>query len=305
MSSAGEPPDARDEEQEDRRPQRVAADLGRRALEGEDPSWLFHDAAAAVADVLGVDRVGIFDQAGSEEGLRLREGVGWGDLERGEALLSADELGVDPVDGDPVVLGPEGQAPPSSGLLARLGVQAGVVVPVHPPGGPTGVLGVYTTEPRRFREEETVFLEQIANAVTAALATESEEREPEVAKTERYREALDEVMMDLELDTEERLQRLLELGCQRLDADNGHIVRIDREAGRHEIVRSAGSDVVQPGAVHDLEETYCRETITSQRVLSVHDALTQGWATHPAYRRWGLSSYVGGQIRLEDRKSVV
>ena len=59
------------------RQHRIVADLGRRALEGDDPGWLMHDACAALADTLDSPFAGVFELTPDGHRLRMREGVGW------------------------------------------------------------------------------------------------------------------------------------------------------------------------------------------------------------------------------------
>ncbi len=116
------------------------------------------------------------------------------------------------------------------------------------------------------------------------------------SETERYRERLYEITSDSARSDDEKIRRLLELGCEYLDIENGHVVKIDEETGRHEIVRAYGSDLVEAGAVTALEETYCRKTIQSDDILSVYNAPEQGWEDDPAYEKWNIGCYVGGKV---------
>jgi PAS domain S-box-containing protein len=115
-----------------------------------------------------------------------------------------------------------------------------------------------------------------------------------------YRDELLRITADPELAAEEKTRRLLELGCDRLGLDNGHLVRIDAERGRHEVVSVFGSDVVETG-VTDLSNTYCRRTVESDGVFDVYDASAEGWGGDPAYERFGLESYIGTKLRVEGR----
>lgn len=103
---------------------------------------------------------------------------------------------------------------------------------------------------------------------------------------------------------EEQIRQSLAAGRDRLGADNGHLVMIDEDSGRHEVVSVSGSDIVQEG-VSDLSETYCRKTIESDEILAVYNAPEQGWEGDPAYERFGLGCYIGKKLGVEEHILVV
>ena len=129
--------------------------------------------------------------------------------------------------------------------------------------------------------------------------TEQVRRERERERSERYRRKLYEITSS-DRDDRQKLQQLLELGCDRLDVENGHIARIERETNRHEIELAGGSDFVRAGIVTDLNSTYCRETADSDDILTVYNAPAEGWGDDPAYERWDIGCYIGGCIEADD-----
>jgi len=110
-----------------------------------------------------------------------------------------------------------------------------------------------------------------------------------------YRRQLYDVLSDPDRSQAEKRAELLALGCQFLDVENAHIVKIDRDDGRHEIVEAWGSDLATPGTVSDLDETFCRRTIERDDVLSVA-RVGEDWSDDPAAERWELGSYVGRKV---------
>ncbi|PSP57465.1 hypothetical protein BRC82_00505 [Halobacteriales archaeon QS_1_67_19] len=119
-------------------------------------------------------------------------------------------------------------------------------------------------------------------------------------ESERYRRELYRITSETGVDSDEKLRRLLELGCERFGVENGHIVRIDREADRHEILLAAGSDFVRGDEVTPLEESYCRRTIETDDILAIYSAPAEGWSDDPAYREWDIGCYIGAKIRVRD-----
>jgi len=147
---------------------------------------------------------------------------------------------------------------------------------------------------QRGTEQYALLANRIVNAVEQYRARREE------ARTERYRRELHRVTADTTLRTEEKVARLLELGCDRLGVENGHVVRIDQGAGRHEVWLAAGTDFVEADTVTDLEETYCRETVGSEEVLAVFNAPAEGWGDDPAYERWDIGCYIGSRLVVRD-----
>jgi len=129
--------------------------------------------------------------------------------------------------------------------------------------------------------------------------TEEIKRKKQKEENERYRKELYQIT-SAQLEDHEKLSRLLELGCERLGLENGHITRIERDTNHHKIEMAGGSDLVQAGTVTDLDSTYCRKTATSDDILTVHNAPAEGWEDDPAYERWNIGCYIGGRIEVNN-----
>jgi len=99
---------------------------------------------------------------------------------------------------------------------------------------------------------------------------------------------------------DEKIQRLLTLGCEFLDLENGHIVEIDRSTAHHTVRYAAGSNLVEAGVVSDLSGTYCRHTIEADDILAIANAPDEGYADDPAYEKWSISCYVGAKLIIDD-----
>jgi PAS domain S-box-containing protein len=136
--------------------------------------------------------------------------------------------------------------------------------------------------------------------VSARDITEQKTREQQQRADEQHRQELYQITSDFSLTDDEKIQQSLQLGCERLGVENGHLVVIVQETDRHEVVMSSGSDLVEAGDVTDLSRTYCRKTISANDILAVHDAETQGWTDDPAFEAWGISCYLGGKILVNE-----
>ena len=108
------------------------------------------------------------------------------------------------------------------------------------------------------------------------------------------------VSSDRELSFEQKVDALLELGCQYLDLPNGFLTHIDEAI--QQIERSyADHPGLQPGESCPLDEAYCRRTIELDHLLTVVNAVDEGWEDDPAYDRFELGSYIGGRVEVDGK----
>lgn len=97
------------------------------------------------------------------------------------------------------------------------------------------------------------------------------------------------------------IEALLQSGREELGVDLGFLARIDPGPGTHTVTVSSGSHrTLSEGTVHDLARTYCRTVVVASSPLALHDAPNQGWADDPAYERFGLDTYLGTKIVVDD-----
>jgi len=135
-------------------------------------------------------------------------------------------------------------------------------------------------------------------AVVGLDVSERAEFAAELRATESSLAALYETLSDRDLTFEDRLGRVLELGCDRLGVDYGFLTRIDGDTQR--IVDSRGTHPsLQPGNQCPLSQAYCRKTIQGEGLLGVHNAVAAGWADDPAYDVFDLGCYLGGKVLVD------
>jgi len=152
---------------------------------------------------------------------------------------------------------------------------------------------------RRDGEESHAVLASRTDRLVAHRAT-AEEGEPGRERTDdEFRQRLLAVVADPDATPDEKTGRLLELGCERFGTENGHLVKIDRDSGRHEVVSVFGSEIITEG-VSDLSTTYCRRTIDSPEVLNVYNAPAEGWEDDPAFQEYGFCCYIGQKVLVDD-----
>jgi PAS domain S-box-containing protein len=156
------------------RQQAVVAELGQHALAGSDLSSLMDQAAALVAQTLGVEFCKILELLPDGKAMLLRAGVGWKeglvgnrgvgaglDSQAGYTLLSKEPVIVENLRTETRFSGPP--------LLREHGVVSGLSVIIPGQKRPFGVLGAHTTSRRTFTEDDVHFLQAVANVLAAAI----------------------------------------------------------------------------------------------------------------------------------------
>lgn len=127
--------------------------------------------------------------------------------------------------------------------------------------------------------------------------------EPTVAREEFERSHvalhdLYEVAGRTDLDFPERIRRLLEIGCKRLQLPIGFFTEIG--GGEQRIVGAVGDHPeLQEGGTAPLGESYCRKTITEDDLVGYENAPAEGWKGDPAYERFRLNCYLGGKVEVD------
>ncbi|WP_158305965.1 CheR family methyltransferase [Azospirillum sp. B510] len=157
------------------RQQRLIADLGRRALEGEEPGLLLHSAAGLIADTFGADRVGIFGPSKDAKGLVLLEGTGWTQPDGVPREIPIDPstlLGQVFWSKQPLIVGdfaadrrtPGVPSSPEAGIASGVGVAFG-----GHEAKTTAVLALYSRQPWLFTDDDIEFVQAVANILGLAM----------------------------------------------------------------------------------------------------------------------------------------
>ncbi|WP_049926092.1 MEDS domain-containing protein [Halopiger goleimassiliensis] len=110
-----------------------------------------------------------------------------------------------------------------------------------------------------------------------------------------------EIAADSDRSFDEKLQALFELGCDRFDLELGGLAAVDPAQDSFEVEAVSGEhEHLQPGAEAPLSETYCRATVAAEETADVTDPETGGFEGTLAYEEFGVQSYLGTRIRLEN-----
>jgi PAS domain S-box-containing protein len=105
------------------------------------------------------------------------------------------------------------------------------------------------------------------------------------------------IVSDHALTFSQKVQAMLDMGCRRFGLENGILSRIE---GRRYAVLEARSPggAIQPGAIFDLDATYCREALDSADPVSFDHASASDWRLHPCYQATRLEAYLGARVMV-------
>lgn len=135
---------------------------------------------------------------------------------------------------------------------------------------------------------------------TAELEREIQERK-QAEEARRESEAairsLYTITADQQMSFAEKVQALLQMGCQRFGMQIGLLAHIVDEHCL--VVESyAPTKAIHNGDIFALRETYCYETIAAANPVSFEHASVSTWATHPCYQLTKIEAYLGARVQL-------
>lgn len=149
---------------------------------------------------------------------------------------------------------------------------------------------VYYTPPEEFFGPE-----QPADKVDrmmGKLREQTERKEHEQAKQRLY-----EIVADSDRPFDDKLQAVLELGCERFDLEYGGIARIDPTADLFEVETILGDhDHLVPGKQYSLSETYCQLVADDGETAAVTDPVSEGFEGKTIVERLGRISQTARTI---------
>jgi PAS domain S-box-containing protein len=154
--------------------QAEVAEMGERALRGARLSEVLDAAVTQVVQALNADYCQVLELLPSRQALLLRHGVGWKPGYVGQATVGLgreSQAGYTLLADAPVVVEDLRTEPrfADTALLHEHDVVSGISVVISMQGGPYGVLGVHTRQPRAFTRDEINFLQAVANVLGSAI----------------------------------------------------------------------------------------------------------------------------------------
>ncbi|SEV99976.1 MEDS domain-containing protein [Natrinema salifodinae] len=120
---------------------------------------------------------------------------------------------------------------------------------------------------------------------------------------ERAQRRLYEIAADPDRSFDDKLQAVFDLGCERFDLELGGLARIDPETDRFVVEAVSGDhEHLRPGAQVALSETYCRVFAgeDDETTACITDPERSGFEGTMAYEEFGVESYLGTRLEIED-----
>ncbi len=111
--------------------------------------------------------------------------------------------------------------------------------------------------------------------------------------------AINELNASDSISLDDKIARLLEMGTSRFDLEVAMVARVRED--RYEIIaiRSPESFPVTLGAVLSLEETFCKNTLNSERPVGIERISESNQAGSLDRAAFGFSAYLGAAIRVD------
>lgn len=143
--------------------------------------------------------------------------------------------------------------------------------------------------------------------------TDRKQVEQELIESEAAIRALYEVTASGQLDFDQSLQKLLAMGRQQFDLEVGILSQVtnfnktsDDSASitsqqpaetRYQVMAcQLPNNITTKGAIFELWQTYCHETLQKQKPHYITSAGTSAWRDHPAYSAFKMESYIGAPV---------
>ncbi|ELZ06490.1 PAS domain S-box protein, partial [Natrialba asiatica] len=158
-------------------------------------------------------------------------------------------------------------------------------------------LTCYTKERGRVPAEISASpMEHNGRPVVLAVVRDMSERR----KRERAQRRLYEITADPDRPFEEKIQAVIELGCDRFDLEYGGIARIDPETDLFEVETISGEhDHLVPGKQYPLSETYCQLVTDDGKTAAVSDPASNGFEGKLCYEQFGVQAYLGSHLEFD------
>lgn len=137
----------------------------------------------------------------------------------------------------------------------------------------------------------------ILQDVTDRVAAECERKraEEDLRSHATVLRSFHEISSDLELCLEEKLHRLLKLGCEQFGMPIAILSRIDGQY--FHILDAVGDNTAyRAGTTTELNQTYCSATVFTNEPVAFEHAGISEWRLHPSYQEHRMEAYIGVRV---------
>ncbi len=184
--------------------------------------------------------------------------------------------------------------------ILKFGNQAILEIPLKDSSGLIGILGFYSSQPRKWSEYEINTITEVANYLIVAIQDIQSQQENkriqiELKESEAFLRTLYEVAVARNFDFEQRIQYLLAMGCQTFGLEFGILAQI--EDNRYNVtIAKTPDDSLCAGYSVELEQTLSSEVLENDEPLIITHSKNSSWCNHPGYIRFGMESYIGARV---------
>lgn len=122
-----------------------------------------------------------------------------------------------------------------------------------------------------------------------------------VSESEKVIRALYQITSDHNKGFEHQVTQLLKLGCERFNLDLGILSAIN--GNDYKVVYNVSPPEIglENGARFDLDRTYCSVTMQANGPVGFEHVKEHEMSSHPAYLDFGLESYIGTPVYVDDK----
>ncbi|MEM6529341.1 MAG: GAF domain-containing protein [Chloroflexota bacterium] len=122
------------------------------------------------------------------------------------------------------------------------------------------------------------------------------------SSTQTPSERLQQIAASGDMMRDEKLNAILELGLSTFYMQNAIISHIDYDARIYTVRYALSPDnVIVPGTVFDLGNTYCNMTIDVPSAVMIPHVAISEHKRHPCYQQFKLESYIGHRVMVNGR----
>ncbi|MBD2564965.1 MULTISPECIES: PAS domain S-box protein [Nostoc] len=126
--------------------------------------------------------------------------------------------------------------------------------------------------------------------ITSIKQIEKERQENEAAMKSLY-----EITAARHLSFEQRIQRLLAMGCELFNLEFGLLGRLQNS--HYEVIAvQSPNNALKKGDVFDIKQTLCCEVLDTDEPLTIEHTGASVWNNHPAYNAFQMESYIGVRV---------
>ena len=129
--------------------------------------------------------------------------------------------------------------------------------------------------------------------------TEKRKVEKTLIRNEKVIRELYQVSANTDLETQGKLNLILQLGCERFRLPLGIISDIDVDKGKYTVVSSFSEDIDIPdGTEFELGKTYCAEVIETEKTITIQNLDVSDLCEHPAHKEFKMGAYISAPIEV-------